>query len=741
MSEIRILFQQVQQSLNNTVVNSPLSQQLIDTLRVGQNLMTQLVISDKQFWLIIDGVKLSIPKETAEQWQLVENQNIKLKVKSLSNPIELQIIKSAGQTSRYSNATLVDQLSASTKQELSSTQAAKVIESTVTSSIITKQPNIPNKSHARLMESNPLLKDIAKDTSKDTVKDVDKGIERKKQSSDLAKTIPSSKTNDIPISKLLISRTNIQPNVSLRTSRQNESKSKDLTTPLAQQNTKIQAETIVSTKSTDKLPDGKMSESIQNIISASKTVITNNTEQHKRTIMPEQTISQKLNSKNSTEPALSKSQSINTSQPLKIEQPEAKLVPLSVIKEPIKNNTKSTVSNNINQAVTNNQTSTPIQKMKFEIPVNLPDKERFPLLADKLAATFSQIQAGSNNSEKSISELFSQLSRLHRWIAKNKTAGRTNSGAQASKSANDLKESLKDLFRYISHKDTLKTGKSIEKALKQSGTFLERRMATQKEVPIQKRSKPSIELTLHKDIKANLNRVLATALYNLAKINAAQLKSTQAPHPSQSTTTSTGASSTSTNASSAQKALTGGSSSLNNNLLNNIKTKLRQFTAGRATVSNLPELEYITKEVLKNVQEALSRTQLGQLINLRPESSTQQWLFELPVMNDKNVDSFSIYLKEEEDEVGDVESKKRRWSVVLQFEIGELGKIRSMLSWGNNKIQVRFLAERDTTVNLVDTELEYFQKMLNKQGIAFEQLTVEQAQLDDLSVQFSGRTS
>ena len=64
-----------------------------------------------------------------------------------------------------------------------------------------------------------------------------------------------------------------------------------------------------------------------------------------------------------------------------------------------------------------------------------------------------------------------------------------------------------------------------------------------------------------------------------------------------------------------------------------------------------------------------------------------------------------------------------------------------MLSWENNKIQVRFLAEQQNTVNLVGTELEHFQKMLNKQDITFEQLTVEQAQLDDLSVQFSGRTS
>jgi len=110
-------------------------------------------------------------------------------------------------------------------------------------------------------------------------------------------------------------------------------------------------------------------------------------------------------------------------------------------------------------------------------------------------------------------------------------------------------------------------------------------------------------------------------------------------------------------------------------------------------------------------------------------------------MSNKGVDSFSIYLKEEEEPEDEKENKHRRWSVVLQFEIGELGKIRSMLSWENNTVQVRFLAEQQNTVNLVDTELEYFQQMLSNQDISFEQLTVEQAQLDDLSVPFSGRTS
>ena len=746
MSEIRIIFQQLQQSLQNTVVNSSLSQQLIDTLRVGQNLTAQLVISDKQFWLIIDGVKLSIPKETAEQWQLLENQSIKLKVKSLSSPVELQIIKNPVQSSSPSNSALPNQSTTPVKQELNSKQVAKIIETATTPSIIAKQSIIANKPHTRLIESNHLLKDID-------------GSKINKQASDLAKPISSDKSIDVPIVKNQPSRKIALPAVTPKTSEINPSKSKESTPTTTYQNTKSQVETSVSSNPRDRVVNSKVSESMQSLISASKkvisqndsllpvtkTVIPNNPETHKVTLKLDQTSNQptssNINSKIITDSALIKSPSINVSQPLKIEQPEAKVVSLSTIQEPIKSNTKSAVLNSASQGIKNNQQSASTQKLKFEIPVILPDKERFPLLADKLVAAFTQIQTKSNNSGKSITQLFSQLSRLHQWIAEHKTAGRTDSGAQASKSANDLKESLKDLFRYISHKDTLKTGKSIERALKQSGTFLEKRIATQKETGVQKQAKAPTELTLHKDIKANLNRVLATALYNLAKINTPKSSSPQTPHPSQTTAKANTSPSSSLSASTTQKTLTDNSLLQSSNLLNNIKTRLKKFTAGRAMVTNLPELEYITKEVLKNVQEALSRTQLGQLTNLRPESSTQQWLFELPVMNGKSVDSFSIYLNEEEESADEEESKQRRWSVVLQFEIGELGKIRSMLSWENDKIQVRFLAEQQNTVNLVGTELEYFQEMLNKQDITFEQLTVEQALLDDMSVQFSGGIS
>ncbi len=60
-----------------------------------------------------------------------------------------------------------------------------------------------------------------------------------------------------------------------------------------------------------------------------------------------------------------------------------------------------------------------------------------------------------------------------------------------------------------------------------------------------------------------------------------------------------------------------------------------------------------------------------------------------------------------------------------------------MLSWYDDKVQIRFLAEQQKTADLVSSELGYFQDILSEQGLSFEELTVEQTLLDDMNIHFS----
>jgi len=366
------------------------------------------------------------------------------------------------------------------------------------------------------------------------------------------------------------------------------------------------------------------------------------------------------------------------------------------------------------------------------------------MLSDKITVAYNRHLQTSTSTEKSINRLFSQLHRLNQWSAENKAQSRSEGGASSGKMASDLKESLKDLFRYINNKNIMNTPKSVERAIKQSGTFLESRTNSQTQQQQNQPNKPSPELTLHKDFKANLNRVLTTALYNLAKIKLTQqmtpgtLANTSTSTLAKAANSAAAATSTGSNPqmTTPQKQTGENLGFLKNDLIANIKNRLMKFSAGRTAATNLPQLEIITREILKNVQSALSRTQLNQLTNLRPDSSTQQWLFEVPVMNNKEVDVFSMFLKEKKSDEED-KTKQSSWSLVLQFSIGTLGKMRAMLTWDKNNAKVRFIAEQSNTASLVNTELEYFQKKLSDQGVLFQELTVEHAELDDLSIQFS----
>jgi len=105
-------------------------------------------------------------------------------------------------------------------------------------------------------------------------------------------------------------------------------------------------------------------------------------------------------------------------------------------------------------------------------------------------------------------------------------------------------------------------------------------------------------------------------------------------------------------------------------------------------------------------------------------------------MNSKEVDTFLIQFAEHSADEDDNDGKKD-WSLILQFDIAPLGKLRAMLTWHNEKVQVRFLTEQHNTAELISKELEYFQNVLTDQGLSFEQLTVEQSMLDDIKIRFS----
>jgi len=143
MSEIRIIHHQAQQLQSNTVVPSKQTEQFVENLRIGQNLNAKLLLIDNKHWLVVEGIKIFIPKETVEQWNLQENQMIKLKVKSVSDPVELQIINNKSSNKESPKTTATTQ-TVNTEQHLKS-DSSQIIKQTAKQSIeqpVNKQPLI-----------------------------------------------------------------------------------------------------------------------------------------------------------------------------------------------------------------------------------------------------------------------------------------------------------------------------------------------------------------------------------------------------------------------------------------------------------------------------------------------------------------------------------------------------------------------------------------------------------------------
>jgi len=668
MSEILIINNQIQTSSAAIAVQSQLADQFAELLRLGQILKAQLVVMDNTFWLVTENYKIAIPRETVEQWNLVDNQPVKLKVISLTNPLQLQLLsnKQTGLSpgSQILPLSQLDLALPSTKHSLVSDKALinsndqkpdsnaskllQLMNNILPASNLTKS-NLENESTTKLVNKTSDLAQLPLNQVKPIAAAVTEAIEIPQGT-----RLNHAQKNSMPI----------QPVIDNTVSDKTKSTSAKDSNSLNLQSSSVQAFSLQAAPS------------------------------QPRSIQTTQSIQSSTNQQ-----ALPSTQSAIQSSAI---QPEL----------------------TANQLESNKKSSrvASLEAMKFEIPISLPDKERFPLLSDIMTTTYIKKLVVQQPLTKSLNNLLTQLQRLNQWSADNKASRRTQTGSQVEKLVSGLKESLKDMFRYISQKDNIATAKNVQKAIHQSGIFLEKRISKlqDNQKAITSNSKPTPELTIHKDNKANLNRVLATALYNLAKLSTATTKTSSTSSNTSVPTTSDQSKSLGTSSTdktqATQKQALDNSALLKSNLLNTIRTNLMKFSTGRSSQINIAELELITKEVLKNTQSALARTQLNQLTNLRPDTSAQQWLFELPVMNNKELDIFSLYLKQHTNRDEDESSKKPGWSIVLQFDIGSLGKIRAMLSWENNAVKIRFIAEND---------------------ISYEQLTVEQAQLQELSFQFS----
>jgi hypothetical protein len=121
--------------------------------------------------------------------------------------------------------------------------------------------------------------------------------------------------------------------------------------------------------------------------------------------------------------------------------------------------------------------------------------------------------------------------------------------------------------------------------------------------------------------------------------------------------------------------------------------------------------------VLKQVEGALARLELGQLASLRSDdASGPMWLLELPVRSPDG-ETDVLQLRIEQEASGAAEDSAPVWAVSLAFDLAELGPMRARIAVRGEQVSTLFFAERETTVARVRTELGDLEDALSERGL------------------------
>ena len=111
-------------------------------------------------------------------------------------------------------------------------------------------------------------------------------------------------------------------------------------------------------------------------------------------------------------------------------------------------------------------------------------------------------------------------------------------------------------------------------------------------------------------------------------------------------------------------------------------------------------VDLLLRQLGKQILSALARTQMHQLETLAQRqptdgtpAPTNSWVFELPIVHGKQVDSLKLQIEQREESRGDRQKKLTQWSVMLNFDLHTLGKLNVQLQLVQASLSARIWAD------------------------------------------------
>ena len=689
-------------------------QQLLNTLQVGQvvevTVQTEVINRVERAILLIESTPVIVSNEQLAKLPTQTGQVVQLQVESINGeqlvlkPIPNNVVSSTPELTQI--------------EQPKPTPVEVAIDTTKLLNLI-EQINPDKKAQAAIAElateispnqapPSPNLKAPIQPTNT---------VQSSHQSRDDHNTQSSSKTNNAPTIELIINSSaqskQLLDNTNNQSSQRNEPVSNQVVGNSAAQIRNVQTsltERIIVNK-------GATANQPENIRSEIKTKpqpsqVSQSTEQVNQKSDQVQTYEKQLDTK-----SIKIDDSSNIKQTIQATSDPSTRSQSNLDANVVNNSSQPVIEQAVRNQSTNDSALQKFSQPEIKLAIELPNQQTFPLLAEAVAKESSRLSGQKSPLSNSLNSLLAQLNRLNTWQSENKRSLRSEAGQQLSKASRDTSVAIKDLSRYVVNKQQLQTPAQLKKVIKNSGNFLEAKMANQADSKQANR-------TVHQDVKANVQRLLHATLYHVAKLQAQP--STVNSTANLSSQQSLPYSSSSTNPTSQTR--------VSPDLVKLVKQKLS--TVGSRTIPmDLPsQLIRILKQILNESNRVMTKLQTNQLGNLRADNLTPQWFFEIPVWHQNAVELLQILMRQEEQKKAN--RKDNVWSLVLQFDLIELGKIRTVLQWQDERIDMRFLAEYPPTVDLINSEMAFIHDIMQRNDLTLENVAVEQAELREIEVDF-----
>jgi hypothetical protein len=126
--------------------------------------------------------------------------------------------------------------------------------------------------------------------------------------------------------------------------------------------------------------------------------------------------------------------------------------------------------------------------------------------------------------------------------------------------------------------------------------------------------------------------------------------------------------------------------------------------------------------LVHHVEAGLARIQLHQLSALTEIPMT--WTGEIPVQDDRHVDVFQFHI--ERDAKTAAEPEQQSWSTWLSFDLKTLGPISVKLALTNKTVATTIWAELNSTVDLINQNLDFLHQSLRAVGLEIRDLQCRQ---------------